>query len=309
MDGPSTPSPPDRLRRHARDAAGLASGQAATLGRAGTETAMRWTTKLGVTLAASVVIVGVAAVGWAGGASSSTGAQPQDVHPQVVNPHAFIDTSTEAKYTAIDPCRIVDTRAAGGPLAVGATRNFQVTGSTGFTGQGGHATGCNVPAAATAVAATVVAVDETGPGFLVGWPTGSQQPGSSFMNYAGTSLVSSGATLSINQTLSMTAGVSRTDVVIDIDGYYLTPMWAQVNSSGTLIQGSRVTGTSHLSTGEYEVDFDRDVSRCAYNATPYSGVVTTLVEPRSGNADGVFVEFINLASNATDAVFYLTVTC
>jgi hypothetical protein len=270
---------------------------------------MRLTTKLGTALAASVLLVTVTAVAWAAGAGSSTGSQPQNLHPAVARPNAFIDTSTEAKFTAVNPCRIVDTRAAGGRLSVGVVRTFQVSGTTGFSGQGGHSTGCNVPAAATAVAATVVAVNESGAGFLVGWPSGSPQPGSSFLNYNGPGLVSSGVTLSINQTIAMVAGVSGTDVVIDIDGYYIPPVWAEVSSTGGFVRGSRAVAITHLSTGSYEVDFDRDLSGCAYNATAYFYGTIAEVEPRSGNVDGVFVAMADYNGTAVDSYFYLTVTC
>src|SRR5215831_12123690 len=71
-----------------------------------------------------------------------------------------------------------------------------------------------------------------------------------------------------------------------------TALWAVVESTGTTIRSSGSTGATHIATGEYEVDFNRDVSACAYEAT--LGSITAAVGqvgvgPRVGNVDGVFV--------------------
>lgn len=270
---------------------------------------MKLRTKAGVAVAALAVLVGGVTIGWAAASSGDPNhaAIPQVVRPSVVNP---IDTSTEAKYTALTPCRIVDTRVAGGLLAAGATRAFQVTGTSGFTGQGGTSSGCGVPSSATAVAATVVAVDETGPGFLKAWPTGSSPSPSSFLNYANTNLVSTGVTLSVNSSVTMQAGVSGTDVVIDVQGYYIKPMYAVVSSGGSLLEGSRVTAVSQpFGTGlGYEVDFDRNVSACSYSVTSRFGAPGAIAEPRSTNVDGVYLEVYS-GTTSVDNTFNLTVTC
>jgi hypothetical protein len=267
--------------------------------------------KIGVVLGASVLAVGIATVAWSAGASSQTSSQPQNLHPQVAKTDAFIDTSTEAKYTAITPCRIADTRSGGGALAAGATRSFVVAGGgAGFAGQGGTAGGCAIPSAATAVAATVVAVDETGPGFLRTWPAGGTAPASSFLNFAPPTIVSSGVTLTIKGSVNIAAGAAGTDLVVDVQGYYIKPMWALVNADGSLGTNSRATGSTELTTGQYEIDFDRDVSGCAYAASTDETIGTNaIVAPRNGVADGVFVA--TNASGGTNSAnaFYVTVTC
>jgi hypothetical protein len=270
---------------------------------------MRTTWKLLIAVSAVVMMVGATTVGWAAGSSRGPGAQPDLAHPAAARPTALIDTSTEAKYTAITPCRIVDTRGGSGKLQPGVTRVFQVAGTSNFPAQGGNSGGCGVPTSATAVAATVVAVNEAGPGFLVTWPTGSPQSNSSFMNYANTNLVSSGAQIPINTSINLLAGVSSTDVVIDVDGYYIKPMFAEVNAVGVAVSSSRVTGITHLSTGRYQVDFDRDVTACSYQVTSFFGPYTVLTQPRTLDPTGVFVEIINSALANIDSQFYLTVTC
>ncbi len=89
---------------------------------------------------------------------------------------------------------------------------------------------------------------------------------------------------------------------------------ARVNMDATLIAGSGTTGTVKLGTGTYEVDFDRNVADCFYSAVSFANTVAYYVEPRSGVANGVFLEFTTLGSTSanptpTDSQFYLTVYC
>ncbi len=99
------------------------------------------------------------------------------------------------------------------------------------------------------------------------------------------------------------------DITADVTGYYIAPLAAHVTGTGSLVLGSRVTATSKVGTGEYEIDFDRDVTKCFYAVTPFSQGVEVEAQPRSGNADGVFVFVLSAASAATNAEFHLTVTC
>ena len=74
------------------------------------------------------------------------------------------------------PCRLVDTRGAGGPLgepalAAGATRSFVAHGS------------CGVPSTAKVLVANVTAVDAPAAGFLTLFPTGRSQPLASTVNF------------------------------------------------------------------------------------------------------------------------------
>jgi hypothetical protein len=72
-------------------------------------------------------------------------------------------------YTPITPCRIIDTRRAGGTLPVAAARDFRVTG-VGHESQGGDWQGCGVPfGPTTAAVITFTVVNPVGPGYLRVW--------------------------------------------------------------------------------------------------------------------------------------------
>ena len=71
------------------------------------------------------------------------------------------DPDKDLSFTPVAPCRILDTRLAGGPLAPGAPRSFVVAGTAGFGAQGGREGGCGIPAGAAAVEMNFVVVSPT----------------------------------------------------------------------------------------------------------------------------------------------------
>lgn len=94
----------------------------------------------------------------------------------------------------------------------------------------------------------------------------------------------------------------------------MTILGARVDSDATLLNGAGATGTIKLGTGTYEVQFSRNVTNCFYSAVSFFNSVPIFVEPRSGNPNGVFIEFTTLGSTTTnptltDTQFYLTVYC
>jgi hypothetical protein len=94
-------------------------------------------------------------------------------------------------------------------------------------------------------------------------------------------------------------------------GQSATALWAVVSGgSGGLVRGSGVTSSRKRNTGEFEVVFDRDVSACSYQVTMASTPGEAVAEPKTANADGVFVESFNSAGTAlSDKTFYLAVFC
>jgi hypothetical protein len=100
------------------------------------------------------------------------------------------DATRDLVYTPVTPCRVADTRAAGGSLPVGTARDLRVTG-LGLQGQGGDPAGCGVPVgAATAAVINFVAVSPAGAGNLRAWPYSTPPgppPNASIVNYAAVS--------------------------------------------------------------------------------------------------------------------------
>jgi hypothetical protein len=231
---------------------------------------------------------------------------------------------TEQKFTAIAPCRLVDTRVHDVPLVDGTSVAYDVrgTGAT-FGGQGGKFGGCGIPdAGVTAVEITVTAVDATGNGYLRVFP--GAEPTATFLNYTdafnptntGTVAVAcaTGGLCIANRDLTVKNHGHHTDLVIDVQGYYSLPMAGKVNADGTIGRQSRISGVTKLpAPGLYEVRFDRDVTTCTYTAIPdnFEGVngANAVVAPRSGEATGVYVNIHNQAGAQLNSAFYIEVTC
>ena len=147
----------------------------------------------------------------------------------LLQPKALGDTSDDLVYTPVVPCRIVDTRNAGGAIGASSSRDFKVwVSSGGFTAQGGSATNCNIPANPTAVVLNITAVTPAGAGNFIAYPTGSPTF-TSVLNYqSGENALANGAIVPAcvpdctNQLTIATNGAGA-DAVIDIAGYFNAP--------------------------------------------------------------------------------------
>jgi hypothetical protein len=152
--------------------------------------------------------------------------------------NALGESSADLVYTPVPPCRVIDTRVAGGALIAGSARNFFVAGTTGFAGQGGQAGGCGVPfGPATSVMLNFVAVTPTGPGNLRAWAVADPQPGypnASILNFSSAvpSNLANGIAVPICDVtqsacasdLRLRAFVSNVHVVADVVGYFKAPV-------------------------------------------------------------------------------------
>jgi len=145
---------------------------------------------------------------------------------------APVATAAGRVYVPITPCRIVDTRVAGGPIAGGSTRNFLVTG-TNLSLQGGSSTGCGVPfGPAKAAVVNFVVVAPAGAGDLRQTPFGTPVPLASFLNYVNSGIpndnTANGSVVTICDpatttcTFDFTVQVdgNSTDLVADVQGYF-----------------------------------------------------------------------------------------
>lgn len=180
------------------------------------------------------------------------------------------DTGADLVYTPLTPCRIIDTRLAGGTIAAGATRSFRVVGTTGFTAQGGNAAGCGVPSGATAAVINFVAVGATAAGDLRVTPFGSAMPNASILNWAGgvaglnlanglvVTLCNPATTTCTTADITVQVDASPIDVVADVQGYFRSAptagrAFAQVETTPSL-NGTftkNFTAVRRPSTGVY----------------------------------------------------------
>lgn len=165
---------------------------------------------------------------------------------------ALGSAAADLVYTPVTPCRILDTRVAGGIVTGGTSRDFNaVVGSGGnFSSQGGSATDCGMVASGqAAVVINLTAVTPTIAGYATAYPFGTTQPLASSVNYAADAIVNNSIVVKLPSPLTtkdfsvFTYGTSH--FVADIVGYYAPPV-------ATALQCTTVDGTLKiLAAGEY----------------------------------------------------------
>ncbi len=121
-------------------------------------------------------------------------------------------------FFAIAPCRVADTRPGfgfSGPfgppaLAGGSGRDIPITGA------------CGIPSTAQAVSFNVTVTNTLGPGFILVYPTGGAAPSVSTINYVSGQTLANAAIIPLGTDGKATfiAGVSGTDLILDVNGYY-----------------------------------------------------------------------------------------
>jgi hypothetical protein len=120
-------------------------------------------------------------------------------------------------FVGIPPCRIADTRQLGFPagyglpaLTAGVPRNFTLTGR------------CDIPSLAAAVSLNVTVTNTQGSGFILIFPQGDAQPDVSTLNYVAGQTIANAAVVPLGTAggITVIAGVSGTDLILDTNGYY-----------------------------------------------------------------------------------------
>jgi hypothetical protein len=119
------------------------------------------------------------------------------------------------RFYSLDPCRILDTRLADGPLGgpmpqAGSTRAFPVSSSA-----------CGVPPTAQAYSLNATVLPSPVLGFLTLFPTGAARPLASTLNAVDGSLTSNAAIVPSGITGQISAYVTeRTHLILDLNGYF-----------------------------------------------------------------------------------------
>lgn len=249
------------------------------------------------------------------GGGNPSGNQPAAVAPDS-EPSALAITTdvVEADSVSVTPCRLADTRQAGGALARGTTRSFEVQGTTGFVPQGGKSGGCGVPEGATAAVISMSAVTPADPGFLRAWAFGTPPPTATLLNYGGSSATTTAvvplAPFAQAKALTVGAFSGGTHVVLDVTGYQIPPIHAILAPEGGIHAGSsRVLSSAHPATGRYEVTVDRSVVGCSPTGTVHGGPYFVSVYESGNTVFATTYGFSNGTPTPFDLYWTLTVSC
>lgn len=131
-------------------------------------------------------------------------------------------------YTPLTPCRIVDTRLAGGPIAANGMRSFAAFTSTDFTAQGGDGSNCGIPTNASALTVKITASNPQLNGFFTVYPSNEARPLASSLNYIVGVDTSNESHFRLCRPACPTQftvySFASSNVVIDVNGYFMEPV-------------------------------------------------------------------------------------
>lgn len=160
-----------------------------------------------------------------------------------ISPNSLGDAASDLVFVPISPCRLFDTRLAGGAIAGNTVRSFDVTAVSDYSFQGGSASNCNGVGAAGSFAAAVInftTVTPAGAGYITAFPFGTAQPLAATVNYAGGDIRGNVATVALDQGASANElsvySFAQTHLVGDIIGYFINP-------EATALQCVEIDGT------------------------------------------------------------------
>jgi hypothetical protein len=197
-------------------------------------------------------------------------------------------------FVGITPCRIVDTRRPAGPFGGPALpASFPRT----FDLNDGPCPG--LPSGVGAYSLNVTVTNTEGPGFILINPTGGPVAVVSTLNYSAGQTLANAAVVAAgtNGQVDFTAGVSGTDLIIDINGYY----------AGSL--QNRVTGSCPAGSSIRAVNSDGTVSCETDDNTTYSAGLGLLSLANTFSLNTTFTDDLywkqNGNSGTTPATDYL----
>jgi hypothetical protein len=153
------------------------------------------------------------AVSWSGGIVHVTASAAGAVRASAAGVLQFTLTTAGLSFYTVFPCRLLDTRGAGGPALLGnAARILPIAGS------------CGIPADALAVAVNLTVVNPTASGVLVAAPAGVSVATSS-LNFKAHDVRANSAIVSLTGDPSGSVGLmaslpGQTDLLIDVTGYF-----------------------------------------------------------------------------------------
>ena len=149
---------------------------------------------------------------------------------------APVNAQEDLIYVPVNPCRIVDTRLAGGAILTNTFRNFYVSGDVDIFGQGGSLSGCPAPRQGSeplAISAYIIAVPDTNStsGVLTAYPSDQPPPATgegSIVNFAAGQIVGNTTNVTLcdpsscpnDGEFAILARSTNQHVVIDLQGYY-----------------------------------------------------------------------------------------
>jgi len=163
---------------------------------------------------------------------------------------ALGDAANDLVFVAVSPCRILDTRVAGGVITAGSTRNFDITDIGDFAPQGGATGDCGVGGVGAFAAAVInfTVVSPSSGGYITAFPYLGTQPLASTLNYGTNDIRGNLAIVKLDQGSSVPEmsvySFAQTHLVADITGYFINPQATNLNCTNTSVQTFNLAANS-----------------------------------------------------------------
>jgi hypothetical protein len=207
------------------------------------------------------------------------------------------DLTRDYVYAPVSPCRIIDTRNAGGFFNPGERREYYVYGPAGdIFPQGGNATGCPAPRGEPrGVHINVTSVPVSGTGNFKAFPANENPPNASLVNYrTGVQNIANAATLKTYfnvgpKEIEFQDSFGSAHLIVDVLGYYYD-VEASLNeaafsgydiASGT---GTVTTTSTSLFQFFYPADQDPNTSQISLSSSDRVLVTVSANVYRSGGS-------------------------
>ncbi len=136
------------------------------------------------------------------------------------------DLDRDLVYVPVTPCRILDTRVVGGPIAANSSRDFDLTDAIRFASQGGDTSDCNVGDKGSFAAAAInfTVVTPSAAGYITAFPYLASQPTAATINYVAGDIRNGLAIARLDQSAAVNEfsvySFAQTHLVADIVGYF-----------------------------------------------------------------------------------------
>jgi hypothetical protein len=198
-----------------------------------------------------------------------------------------------APFNALPPTRILDTRKNGGPIGPDSSRNVVVAGVGG------------VPANAGAVVMNVTVTDPTQPGYVTVYPTGTQHPTASNLNFVPGQNIANLVTAKIGASgqVSIYNFAGNTDVLFDVVGWF-----PDTSVAATTLSSDATGGGQFVPLVPARILDTRSGNGAPQAPLGPNGVLDLQVTGRGGvpAGDQVAAVVMNLTATNTTAPGYLT---
>jgi hypothetical protein len=160
---------------------------------------------------------------------ATTASAPNGASSKRIATRSLGDLDRDLVYVPVTPCRILDTRIAGGPIPANSFRDFDLTDVIRYAPQGGDTSNCNVgdKGSFAAAALNITVVTPSTAGYITAFPYLSSQPTAATLNYVAGDIRNGLAIVRLDQSAATNEfsvySFAQTHLVADVVGYFREP--------------------------------------------------------------------------------------